>query len=385
MQLKISVVTETYLPDVNGVANSLHKLLQALNSEQVCIQIIRTQAREDWQPMFSEINCKGLRIPMYPDLQIGLPAGRKINKSFKHFKPDIVFIATEGPLGHSALKQAEKLNIPVISAFHTNFHRYTGYYGFGWIKTLMLKWLRSFHNRTQMTLVPTAEIKAQLSLQNFNNVQVLPHAVDCEHFTPEKRSQTLREQWQVDESTKVLLYVGRVAAEKNIPLLLKTYASLQQTHKVKLVIVGDGPLKAELEKTHPDIIFCGVKTGEELAEHFASGDYFIFPSLTETFGLVTLEALASGLPVLAYDMAAAHMHIYQEVNGMTVKPEDEEAFVEAAHELLALDITNLKTAARNQAKALGWQQIGECFIAYCLPYAYQHKQRLPLEFINSSI
>lgn len=384
MKLKISVVTETYLPDVNGVANSLHKLLESLNPEQVSIQIIRTQAKSDWQPVFSEISCKGVSIPMYPDLQIGLPAAKKIKQSFKSFKPDVVFIATEGPLGNSALKQAEKFNIPVISAFHTNFHRYTGYYGFGWVKTLMLKWLRSFHNRTQMTLVPTAEIQAQLSSQHFKNVQVLPHAVDCEHFNPTRRSQRLRDDWQADKDTKVLLYVGRIAAEKNIPLLLKTYTSLKQQHKVKLVIVGDGPLREELEQTHPEIIFCGVQTGESLAEHFASGDYFVFPSLTETFGLVTLEALASGLPVLAYDMAAAHMHIYQKTNGMKVEPEDENAFISAANELLQLDLDKLKLAARNQAQALSWQQIGEHFIAYCLPYAYQQKQRLPLEFISST-
>lgn len=379
MQLKISVVSETYLPDVNGVASSLHQLLQALKRKQVDIQIIRTEAKTPWQPVFAEINCKGLRIPMYPELQIGLPAGRKIRRCLTQFNPDIVFIATEGPLGFSALKVAQKMDIPVLSAFHTNFHRYSSYYGFGFVKTLLLKWLRTFHNRTQMTLVPSKDMQTELSMQGFHNVQVLPHAVDCMRFDPAKRQATLRKRWQADTHTKVLLYVGRVAPEKNIPLLFKTYNQLKQAHKVKLVIVGDGPLTAQLQAEYPEVVFCGVQTGDALAQHFASGDYFIFPSMTETFGLVTLEALASGLPVLAYDMAAAHTYIYEKTNGIKVKPDDESAFIKGAFELLALDLEPLKQAAREQAATLGWERIGEHFINYCLSYLRNKTQHRLLE------
>ncbi len=364
MQLKVSVITETYLPDVNGVANSLYQLLRTLKMQQIDIQLIRTPANTFWQPEFEEVTCRGLRIPMYPDLQLGLPAGRKIRHSLLRFQPNLVFIATEGPLGASALKVALNMKLPVISAFHTNFHRYSDYYGFGLINRLLLRWLRHFHNRTQLTLVPCQEMQIELSSQGFHNVQLLPHAVDCARFNPIKR----RCLWQIDKQTKVLLYVGRVAAEKNMPLLFKTYQSLQQSHKVKLVIVGDGPLASKFKSEYPEVIFCGVQTGDALAEHFASGDYFIFPSTTETFGLVTLEALASGLPVLAYDMAAAHLYVDNQMNGITVAVDDEAAFIQAAHTLLALDLSVLKQAARARAMQLSWASIGEMFIQHCSAY-----------------
>ena len=133
-QIRISIVTETYVPDVNGVANSLRQLLSALNPEQFRIQIIRTCPRSGWLPESEEVWCRGLTIPMYPDLQLGLPARRRVARAWKSFQPDLVYIATEGPLGNSALRQARRQGIPVISAFHTNFHRYSSYYGLGWIR-----------------------------------------------------------------------------------------------------------------------------------------------------------------------------------------------------------------------------------------------------------
>ncbi|MDP2506571.1 MULTISPECIES: glycosyltransferase family 1 protein [unclassified Oceanobacter] len=368
--LRISIVTETYVPDVNGVANSLRQLINALDPRHFQVQLIRTRPRSTWRPEVEEVWCRGLTIPMYPDLQIGWPARGDIRAAWDRFQPEFVFIATEGPLGNSALNLATERGIPVLSAFHTNFHRYSSYYGLGWIRTLTLNWLRRFHNRTAGTLVPSEEVAGFLCESSFHNVQVLPHGVNCHLFHPRRRSISLRQSWQVKDSDRVMLYVGRIAAEKNIPLAIAAYDQLRVTRPdLKLVMVGDGPMRGDIQASHPDVIFAGVQTGEALARHFASADLFVFPSVTETFGLVTLEAMASGLPVAAFDMAAAHMHIQSGVNGSLAPVEEkpdiaERMFVSAAEALLESDLVEQGKAARVTAEQLSWECVAGQFSRY---------------------
>ncbi|MFK4750900.1 glycosyltransferase family 4 protein [Oceanobacter antarcticus] len=368
--LRISIVTETYVPDVNGVANSLRQLINALDPGCFQVQLIRTRPRSEWKPEVEEVWCRGLTIPMYPDLQIGWPARSEIRAAWERFQPEFVFIATEGPLGNSALNLAIERHIPVLSAFHTNFHRYSSYYGLGWIRTLTLNWLRRFHNRTAGTLVPSEEVAAFLRESRFHNVQVLPHGVNCTLFHPRRRSSGLRQAWQVGEADRVMLYVGRIAAEKNIPLAIATYDRLRVSRPdLKLVMVGDGPMRDEIQTSHPEVIFAGVQTGEALARHFASADLFVFPSVTETFGLVTLEAMASALPVVAFDLAAAHMHVRTGLNGvLALTGEDghaaDFAFVAAAEALVDSDLVALGKAARATAEQLSWESVASQFSGY---------------------
>lgn len=360
--IRISIVTETYVPDVNGVANSLRHLIQALDSDKYRIQIIRTRPKTSWLPEVEEVWVNGLTIPMYPDLQIGLPARKRISAVWQQFQPQLVFIATEGPLGNSALNEAQQRGLPVLSAFHTNFHRYSSYYGLGWIKALTLSWLRRFHNRTLGTLVPAAESAEFLQQSGFENVHVLPHGVDCELFHPRRRSASLRSQWQVKDSQPVALYVGRVAAEKNIPQVVDSYRQLQQQQpELTLVVVGDGPLRSSLQQQYPDIIFAGVQTGEALARYYASADLFMFASQTETFGLVTLEAMASGLPVVAYNLAAAGQFVRNDIDGQLAAVESPAAFTAAARRLLDMDLFKAGQAARENAEQASWEKVTGLF------------------------
>ncbi len=362
---RISIVTETYVPDVNGVAISLRYLIDALVEQGMVVQLIRTRPRSDWTPVFEEVWCRGLTIPMYPDLQIGVPSRNILRTAWESFQPELVYIVTEGPLGNSALKLAEQKQLPVLSAFHTNFHRYSSYYGLGWIKTLTLNWLRRFHPGTWGTLVPAMVIAELLRSEAFERVSVLPHGVDCSLFQPRKRCASLRQQWGVSDEQRVLLYVGRIAAEKNIPLAIDAYQQAQQAHPdVCLVMVGDGPLRPALEKAHPDIIFAGVQTGETLARYFASADVFVFPSLTETFGLVTLEAMASGLPVIAFDMAAAHQYVTPGEHGMLAEVDNHQAFMSAVSTLLEGSVANLGQQARQKAEALSWSCVGALLMQF---------------------
>jgi glycosyltransferase involved in cell wall biosynthesis len=212
-------------------------------------------------------------------LHIGLPAAGLLHDCWTEDRPDVVYVATEGPLGWSAVRTAQRLGIPVLSGFHTNFHSYSRHYRAGWLQHWVALYLRWFHNRTTGTLVPSIDLRDRLHACGFKNVSVLGRGVDSELFTPTRRCQALRETWGVSEHDLVVLYVGRVAPAKNLGLAIAAYRAMQRCSKqVKFVIVGDGPQRAMLQKDHPDLLFCGMHRGEQLARHYASADVFLFAS-----------------------------------------------------------------------------------------------------------
>ena len=318
--LRLAIVTETYPPEVNGVALTLSRFVDGLRERNHEIQLIRPrqdQAEQAAQGIgFNEVLTGGMPIPRYPDLKMGLPAKRVLIKQWLLRRPDLVHIVTEGPLGWSALQAARKLKIPVCSDFRTNFHSYSQHYGIGWLKKSIVGYLRKFHNRTLLTMVPTEHMRAELAATGFSNLRVVARGVDTELFNPTRRSETLRRAWGVSADTLVVLYVGRLAAEKNMAALVAAYTAIrQQQPGARLVMVGEGPEAKSLRSRLPDAIFAGARRGDELAMHYASGDMFLFPSLTETFGNVTLEAMASGLPLVAYNYAAAAQHVQHGNNG----------------------------------------------------------------------
>lgn len=363
--LHLCLVTETYLPEVNGVANSLQRLLSHLNSDEFRISIIRTAPKVDYPQAANEMWVRGVSVPQYPDIQLGLPAGQRIRRAWRVDPPDIVYVATEGMLGASAVAQARYLSIPVISAFHTNFHRYSDYYGMAWIHSAVMAWMRHFHNRTDATFVPSRAMVKELTAEGIDRVEWLPHGVDCEHFSPAMRCSSLRRDWARSGELHddiVLLYVGRLAAEKNLVVALEAAdVARQQGFDLRMVVVGDGPLRAELEVLYPHAVFTGVKTGRELAVHYASADVFLMPSQTETFGLVTLEAMASGLPVVAYNMAAAGECVRPSVDGYLAQDETPGAFNLALLQQLNSASTLMGIDARAQAESLSWQMVARQF------------------------
>lgn len=364
LPLRIAVVTETWPPEVNGVALTLSKLIQQLSQRQHAVQLIRPmQDKHDTgveQAGWSEVLMRGLPIPRYPQLKLGFPSKKALVKAWSLKRPDLVHIATEGPLGWSALQAAKVLRLPVTSDFRTNFHSYSKHYGVGWLSKPIVAYLRKFHNRTACTMVPTHALKAQLEASGFDNLRVVSRGVDTGIFHPDKRNAQTRTQWHADANTVVLLSVGRLAAEKNLDLIVTTYQSLKQGGRhVSLVFAGDGPYRAKLEQDCPEAIFMGMCSHEQLALAYASADLFLFTSLTETFGNVTLEALASGTPVLAFDCAAATELVQDQKNGWLVKNEDPQRFV-----LKALEITQkpdtLKRARQHTTSSVAqwdWQQI----------------------------
>lgn len=358
--LRVAVVTETWPPEVNGVAKTAARFVEALRGRGHDIQLVRPRQGANDCAGAEEVLMRGVTIPRYPDLRMGLPAKAALVRLWSFRRPDVVHIVTEGPLGWSALQAAEKLRLPVVSDFRTNFHTYSSHYGVGWLKRPILAYLRKFHNRTAATLVPTEAMRADLAALGFQRLRVIGRGVDTKLFDPARRDERLRASWGVPTDGVVLLYVGRLAAEKNLPTLASAcQAALAAQPRARLVFVGDGPARRELQALLPHAMFAGTRFGAELAAHYASADIFLFPSLTETYGNVTLEAMASGLAVLAYDYAAAAATIRHGVNGMLAPRGDSTAFVAQAA-ALAKDpprARRLGEGARREALTRSWDRV----------------------------
>jgi glycosyltransferase involved in cell wall biosynthesis len=250
--------------------------------------------------------------------------------------------------------------LPVTSDFRTNFHAYSRHYGFGWLEGIVATHLRRLHNRSAMTLVPSHQLGTDLMRRGYRGIRVVARGVDTALFNPARRNPTLRKAWNGGDDDLVVAHVGRLAPEKNLPLLLATFAAIRgYAPSARLLLVGDGPSRRQLEKRHPAHIFAGMRHGEDLAAHYASADLFLFPSMTETYGNVTLEALASGLPVVAYRMAAAAELIRHDDNGMLADPGASDQFVRAALDLVTRPGVRQRAAeaAPRSVAALDWERI----------------------------
>lgn len=364
--LRVAVVTETYPPEINGVAMTTGRMVEGLVAAGHRVDLIRPRQAHEGAVLATDgveqMLARGIPIPKYANLQLGLPAQKVLLRRWSHQRPDVVQVVTEGPLGWSALTAARKLRLPVISEFHTNFHRYTGHYGVGWLKRPIAAYLRKFHNRADLTLVPTRALCAELAGQGIPRVDVVSRGVDTTLFDPARRSDALRRQWGLAPDDLAVLYVGRVAPEKNLTLLEQAFVAVRARHpRARLVLVGDGPALPQLRARLPEAVCAGAQTGVLLAEHYASADLFIFPSLTETYGNVVAEALASGLPVVAYRDAAAHELIDHRVHGWLAEPGDEPGFVAGAVALAESPElrASLHLAARARVDSLAWRVIVE--------------------------
>lgn len=369
-RLRIALVTETWPPEVNGVAMTLKRMVDGLIERGHSIQLVRPrQAPGDVATHANGLNellARGLSLPRYDGLKFGLPARARLVRAWSRQRPDLVHVATEGPLGWTAITAACKLKLPVTSDFHTNFDHYSAHYGVGWLRQPVTAYLRRFHNRTAATYVPTSALAHDLARQGYQRVEVISRGVDTVLYDPVRRSEALRQSWGLAPGDLAVVSVGRIAPEKNLGLTLRAFAAIRQRRPdARMILVGDGPLREAIMREHPDVVLAGMRHGEDLAAHYASGDLFLFPSLTETFGNVTLEAMASGVCPLAYDYAAAAEVIRDLDNGASVRCGDEQAFIECAVELARNDPlrTRLGQAARRTAEAIDWAHVNDAFAA----------------------
>ncbi|MFW5751650.1 MAG: glycosyltransferase family 4 protein, partial [Planctomycetota bacterium] len=306
----------------------------------------------------------GFPLLGYRDLQMGYPRRTALLSRWRRSPPDIVHVATEGPLGLSALLAAADLGIPVSSSFHTNFHQYSGHYGVAPLGPAILSYLRHFHNRTRCTMVPTVTQAQELRSQGIANATVLARGIDTAIFNPARRNPQLRASWGVGPDDPVIGYVGRLAAEKNLDLVCRAFTAVRAANPAaRLLLVGDGP-EAGRYREIEGCICAGVRRDAELASHYASCDCFAFASLTETFGNVVTEALACGVPVVAFDYAAAALVLDARSNGRPIPVADADAFIAAVVELASDGALRRGLAAGSSQSVahLTWDAITDRFL-----------------------
>lgn len=378
--MRICLVSETWSPDINGVAHTLGHLACQLRTRGYRLQLIRptpacsapgcTHDSTTWQTrsegMEAELRVRPVAVPGYRQVRIGLPATRRIMRLWREQRPDVVYLATQGPLGWSAMRAARRLSIPVVSGWHTNFDHYCRDYGVGWLAPLVTQRLRIFHNRTAATLVPTHQQADELAARGFENLRVMARGIEGERYSPASRDSSLRRRWGADEHRPVALYVGRLAAEKNLTLLRDTLLAMQDARPdLVQVVVGDGPGRRSLQQALPDAYFTGFIDRQDLIRHYASADMFIFPSLSETWGNVVLEAMASGLAVVAFRHAAGAELIEHDIHGLCLAVDDPDGFRDAAVALCQQPAryARLGRAARQQALRYTWSAIADDFVS----------------------
>ncbi|HEV3164308.1 MAG TPA: glycosyltransferase family 1 protein [Isosphaeraceae bacterium] len=360
--MRVTLITETFFPQVNGVSRTLGQLARVLTEAGDAVQLIHpdygvpTRGRSD-------VAVRSIRVPFYPELHLPVPPFRRMAQGIDAFEPDIIHIATEATLGLAALRFARKRRIPTVSSFHTNFDQYSAHYRVAFARGAIRSYLRWFHNQTLETYVPSQSTIANLESLGFRNLVLWPRGVDGTMFRPDRPGRaTVREALGFRPDDVVIGHVSRIAAEKNVTYLGEALAQVSASRpEVRILIVGDGPERPALAKRlGPAAQFAGYRTGDDLADHFAAADLFAFASLTETFGNVILEAMASGLPVVAVRAGGPGNTVLDGRTGALVEPDQPpERFAEAIIRLVDDGLSRRKMAAQARAYALSqtWDRI----------------------------
>ena len=324
---RILVVTDAWHPQVNGVVRTLERLAE--NLPPLGVETV----------FLTPAGFRSVPMPTYPDIRLALTTPWEIRKRVAASKADHVHIVTEGPLGFLARRACLKEGRPFTTSYHTRFPEYLSA-RFPVPEALTYAWLRRFHNAAAATLVATPSLAAELAGKGFTKVKPWTRGVNIEFFTPSHRG-------DLGMPRPVFLYVGRVAVEKNLA------AFLELDLPGSKVVVGDGPAMAQLKRRFPDAHFLGEHTGLELARIYASSDVFVFPSRTDTFGIVLLEALASGLPVAAYPVTGPIDVVGDGTAGVLSQD-----LGEAARAALHID----RQKAREKAMGYSWRACAEMFL-----------------------
>ncbi|MEX0808296.1 MAG: glycosyltransferase family 1 protein [Dongiaceae bacterium] len=332
--MRIAVATDAWFPQVNGVVRTMSRVIAELTALGHKIEVFGPDR-------FLTTAC-----PTYPEIRLAIAPGRRLGELLERFRPQAIHVSTEGPIGIAARHYAVTLRRPFTTAYHTRFPEYVR------ARTPIpldwsYRWLRHFHGAGAGIMVATDTIRRDLEERGFGNIRPWSRGVDTDLFRPRDKS-------FLDLPRPIHLYVGRVAVEKNIEAFLALDLPGSK------LVVGDGPLLPELRRRFPSVHFAGGRHNEDLARHYAAADLFVFPSRTDTFGLVMLEALASGLPVAAYPVPGP----LDVIAGTGVGVLDED-LAKAARTALAL------SPARCREFALGfsWRRTAEQFLGYLAPFA----------------
>ncbi|WP_411281613.1 glycosyltransferase family 4 protein [Gemmatimonas sp.] len=302
--LRLALFTDTYAPQVNGVARTLERLVAAVEGRGGVVRVFAPSDPEQQEhPTVERFRSRSFWA--YPQLRLSWPSTSHVQAELEAFAPTIVHAATEFGMGLAGRKAALALGIPFVSSYHTSFVAYAEHYRLGLLARPGWHFMRWFHNGGLRTYCPTQSIVDEVTAQGFERTAVWSRGVDRERFSPQHRSPALRERLVQTNDTLVLSYVGRLAAEKGLDVALDALEQVERARpgRVRWLVVGDGPYEAEVRRRAPEgSVLTGKLQGAALSAAYASGDVFLFPSVTDTFGNVMLEAMASGLPVIGADV-----------------------------------------------------------------------------------
>lgn len=347
--MKVAIFTDTFLPKVDGVARTVAGIISFLHRQNAPYLVFAP----DNGPLPADgkhervYTFPGFDLPVYPECKIALPNYPRISAVLSSFNPDIIHLVTEFSMGLCGLKYAKDYHLPVVASYTTNFPQYLGYYRCGFLEKWAWLYLRWFHNQCALNYCPSQTVQTMLMKKGFRNLTAWGRGIDTSFFSPEKRSSLLRKQLAPGKNL-FFLYVGRLAPEKDLDVLFSAWEMVKtRLPEAQLIITGDGPLSESLrQKAGREIIFTGYLHGEELAAMYASSDVFVFPSTTETFGNVILEAMAAGLPVVAAAAGGVKNLLVNDYNGIACRSRN-------AHEMAS---AILKIAGNEELRRkIGWQ------------------------------
>ncbi len=301
------------------------------------------------------------KLPGRPEYRFSSSFPKKARKKLAEFEPDLVHIATPDYLGLKALKWAKKNQVPVVSSYHTHFASYLKYYKLSLLEPLLWKYLSWFYGNCEHVYVPSLSMAETLREKNIKSeLKIWARGIEPELFNPKKRDESWRKERGFDENDVVISFISRLVWEKNLELFADVLNKLKKSYpQAKAMIVGDGPAGSELKKMLPDAVFTGFLTGEELAKAYACSDIFFFPSDTETFGNVTLEAMASGLPCIVADATGSRSLVEHGENGYIVSVERSDKFYKFIEKLITEKETReaMSAASLKKAKNYSWEAI----------------------------
>jgi phosphatidylinositol alpha 1,6-mannosyltransferase len=361
---RVVLFTETFLPRVDGIVNTLCWTLRGLVEAGCEPLVVAPRGNTAEMPGVQVLGASSLPFPLYPEVRLAV-MGPGIGQQLDRFSPDVVHLVGPVVNGVGGLLYAQSRGIPVLASFHTNLAHYTRHYSLGWLEAWVWRALRTVHNRCSLTLCPSHALLGELRQRGFERLRYWSRGVDPVQFSPDHASAEWRRRHGVPLDVPLLLYVGRLAREKRVADLVAVARLLKGVH---LAIVGDGPARAELEQAFAGlpVSFTGYLHGPELAAAYASSDLFVFPSDSEAFGNVVLEAMASGLPVVAAAAGGVADLVEHDATGLMFAPADVDELQAAVSRYLA-DVELRRhhgQAARTAALARTWSRQQRLLLAH---------------------